>query len=156
MFSNLKVKLGLFFLLIIILSVSVIVLQEKESSSIKFKLITSTHTDLPWEFSSTNSTLEIKIGEVTNIEYNVKNLGDNKTSGIATFSYYPKELNPYMTKIDCFCYDTHTLEPGEKRKFVLTMMIDPKVTKDSKTKSLEEGIMQFIFFESENFKQKNS
>ena len=33
-------------------------------------------------------------------------------------------------------------------------MIDPKVTKDSKTKSLEEGIMQFIFFESENFKQK--
>ena len=89
-------------------------------------------------------------------EYIVINIGDKKTSGIAAFSYYPKELKPYMIKIDCFCYDTHTLEPGEKRKFVLTMMIDPKVTKDSKTKSLEEGIMQFIFFESENFKQKNS
>ena len=156
MFSNLKVKLGLFFLLIIILCVSVIILQKKENSFIRFKLITSTHTDLPWEFSSVNSTLEIKIGEVTNVEYIVKNLGDKKTSGIATFSYYPKELKPYMIKIDCFCYDTHTLEPGEKRKFVLTMMIDPKVTKDSKTKLLEEGIMQFIFFESENFKQKNS
>ena len=156
MFSNLKVKLGLFFLLIIIFCVSVIILQKKENSFIRFKLITSTHTDLPWEFSSANSTLEIKIGEVTNVEYIVKNLGDRKTSGIATFSYYPKELKPYMIKIDCFCYDTHALEPGEKRKFVLTMMIDPKVTKDSKTKSLEEGIMQFIFFESENFKQKNS
>ena len=156
MFSNLKVKLGLFFLLIIILSISVVTLQKEENLSIKFKLITSTHTDLPWEFSSANSTLEIKIGEVTNVEYIVKNLGDKKTSGIATFSYYPKELKPYVVKIDCFCYDTHTLEPGEKRKFVLTMMIDPKVTKDSKTKSLEEGIMQFIFFESENFKQKNS
>ena len=156
MFSNLKVKLALFFLLIIIFSISVINLQKKENSSIKFKLITSTHTDLPWEFSSVNSTLEIKIGEVTNVEYIVKNLSDKKTSGIAAFSYYPKELKPYMVKIDCFCYDTHTLEPGEKRKFVLTMMIDPKVTKDSKTKSLEEGIMQFIFFESENFKQKNS
>ena len=156
MFSNLKAKLGLFFLLIIILCVSVIILQKKENSFIKFKLITSTHTDLPWEFSSTNSTLEIKIGEVTNVEYIVKNLSDKKTSGIAAFSYYPNELKPHMIKIDCFCYDTHTLEPGEKRKFVLTMMIDPKVTKDSKTKSLEEGIMQFIFFESENFKQKNS
>ena len=93
---------------------------------------------------------------MTNVEYIVKNLGDKKTSGIAAFSYYPKELKPYMIKIDCFCYDTHILEPGEKRKFVLTMMIDPKVTKDSKTKLLEEGIMQFIFFESENFKQKNS
>ena len=156
MFSNLKVKLGLFFLLIIIFSISVINLQKKENLSIRFKLITSTHTDLPWNFSSANSPLEIKIGEVTNVEYIVKNLGDKKTSGIATFSYYPKELKPYMIKIDCFCYDTHTLEPGEKRKFVLTMMIDPKVTKDSKTKSLEEGIMQFVFFESENFKQKNS
>jgi len=156
MFSNLKVKLGLFFLLITIFSISVINLQKKENSSIRFKLITSTHTDLPWEFSSANSTLEIKIGEVINVEYIVKNLGDKKTSGIATFSYYPKELKPYMIKIDCFCYDAHTLEPGEKRKFVLTMMIDPKVTKDNKTKSLEEGIMQFIFFESENFKQKNS
>jgi len=156
MFSNLKVKLGLFFLLITIFSISVINLQKKENSSIRFKLITNTHTDLPWEFSSANSTLEIKIGEVTNVEYIVKNLGDKKTSGIATFSYYPKELKPYMIKIDCFCYDTHALEPGEKRKFVLTMMIDPKVTKDSKTKLLEEGIMQFIFFESENFKQKNS
>ena len=156
MFSNLKVRLGLFFLLIIILSIGVVTLQKKENSSIKFKLITSTHTDLPWEFSSADSTLEIKIGEVTNVEYIVKNLSDKKTSGIATFSYYPKELKPYMIKIDCFCYDTHTLEPGEKRKFVLTMMIDPKVTKDSKTKSLEEAIMQFVFFESENFKQKNS
>ena len=156
MFSNLKVRIGLFFLLIIILSIGVVTLQKEENSSIKFKLITSTHTDLPWKFSSANSTLEIKIGEVTNVEYIVKNLSDKKTSGIATFSYYPKELKPYMIKIDCFCYDTHTLEPGEKRKFVLTMMIDPKVTKDSKTKSLGEGIMQFIFFESENFKQKNS
>ena len=156
MFLNLKVKLGLFFLLIIIFSISVINLQKKENPFIRFKLITSTHTDLPWEFSSANSTLEIKIGEVINVEYIVKNLGDKKTSGIATFNYYPKELKPYMIKIDCFCYDTHTLEPGEKRKFMLTMMIDPKVTKDSKTKSLEEGIMQFIFFESENFKQKNS
>ena len=156
MFSNLKVRLGLFFLLIIILSIGVVTLQKEENSSIKFKLITSTHTDLPWEFSSANSTLEIKIGEVINVEYIVKNLSDKKTSGIAAFSYYPNELKPYMIKIDCFCYDTHTLEPGEKRKFVLTMMIDPKVTKDSKTKSLEEAIMQFVFFESENYKQKNS
>ena len=156
MFSNLKVRIGLFFLLIIILSIGVVTLQKEENSSIKFKLITSTHTDLPWEFSSADSTLEIKIGEVTNVEYIVKNLSDKKTSGIAAFSYYPNELKPHMIKIDCFCYDTHTLEPGEKRKFVLTMMIDPKVTKDSKTKSLDKGIIQFIFFESENFKQKNS
>ena len=156
MFSNVKVKLTLFFLLIIIFSISVITLQKKENSSIKFKLITSTHTDLPWEFSSVNSTLEIKIGEVTNVEYIVKNLSDKKTSGIAAFSYYPNELKPHMIKIDCFCYDTHTLEPGEKRKFVLTMMIDPKVTKDSKTKSMKEFTIQFTFFDYKEYKENKS
>lgn len=34
------------------------------------------------------------------------------------------------------------------------MMIDPKVTKDSKTNSVDEAIMQFIFFDSKNFKKK--
>ena len=55
--------------------------------SINFKLITSTHTNIPWDFKAVNSSIEIKIGEVTNIKYIVKNLSDKKTSGVATFAY---------------------------------------------------------------------
>ena len=117
--------------------------------SINFKLITSTHTDLPWEFKPVNSSIEIKIGEVTNVEYIVKNLSDKKTSGIASFAYYPKELDRYISKIECFCYEVKTLNPGEKDKYTLTMMIDPEVTKDIKTKSIKEAIMQFTFFNNE-------
>ena len=46
--------------------------------SINFKLITSTHTNIPWDFKAVNSSIEIKIGEVTNIKYIVKNLSDKK------------------------------------------------------------------------------
>ena len=96
------------------------------------------------------------IGEVTNIEYLVKNLSDKKTSGIASFSHYPKELDRYISKMQCFCHETKTLNAGEEEKYILTMMIDPKVTKDSKTKSIKEAIMQFIFFDSKNYKENNS
>ena len=36
-------------------------------NKINFKLIATTHTSLPWEFKPVNSSVDIKIGEVTNI-----------------------------------------------------------------------------------------
>tara|TARA_B100000965_G_C19572756_1_gene749898 strand:- start:154 stop:624 length:471 start_codon:yes stop_codon:yes gene_type:complete len=156
MFKKLKHKVFLIFIIsLIIFFVTILDLQQKDITSIKFKLITSTHKDLPWQFNTQNSSLKIKIGEVTNIEYTIKNLSNKKTSGIASFAFYPKELKTYITKIDCFCYEKQILNAGESRKFILTVMIDPEVTKDSKTNSLDEGIMQFIFFDTNNFKNIN-
>jgi len=157
MVKNLKYKISLLFILnLIIFLIIFFILQKKEILFIKFNLITSTHSDLPWEFSSANKFIKLKIGEVTNIEYTVKNLSNKRTSGIASFAFYPKELKPYINKIDCFCYDTQILDGGESKKFILSVIIDPAVTKDSKTKSVDEGIMQFVFFESKNFKENNS
>lgn len=126
------------------------------TNKINFKLITSTHSNLEWEFKPASTLKEVKIGEVTNIEYTVKNLGDKRTSGIASFSYYPRELDKYINKIECFCYDVKTLDPGEVVKYILTMVIDPEVTKNSNTKSIKEAIIQFTFFNSKNYKENNS
>jgi len=157
MIKNLKYKIGIIFVLnLIIFLIIFLFLQKKNILFIKFNLITKTHTDLPWKFTPINPPLKIKIGELTNIEYSVKNLSSKDTSGIASFALYPKELKPYIIKIDCFCYDIQKIKAGETKKFVLSMMIDPKVTKDSKTNSIDEAIMQFIFFDSKNFKKKES
>ena len=127
-----------------------------EFYSIKFKLITSTHSSLPWVFKPVNSSIEIKVGEIMNVEYIVKNLSSERTSGMASFAYHPKELAIYINKIKCFCNEVQTLEAGEEEKYTLTMMIDPKVTKDIKTKSIKEAIMQFTFFDSKNYKSNKS
>ena len=155
MFKNLKYKIGLLFILnILILFIILFIIQKKEITHIKFNIITSTHNELPWDFVTTNPSLELKIGKLTNIEYTVKNLSNKKKSGIATFSVYPNELKEFIVKVDCFCYDAQVLNAGESKKFILSVMIDPRVTKDSKTKSIDEGILQFIFFDSTNFKKK--
>ena len=97
-----------------------------------------------------------KIGEVVNIEYLVKSLSSKKTSGIASFVYYPKELSEYITKIECFCYEIQTLNAGEENKYTMTIFIDPEVTKDSKTKDVKEAIIQFTFFDSADYKEKKN
>ena len=95
-------------------------------------------------------------GEVTTIEYFVENLGDTTTTGIATFTYFPNHVGNYISKINCFCYGAQSLKPKQKDKFTLILLIDPEVTKDSKTKSVKEVTIQFTFFDYKEYKDKKS
>ena len=62
-------------------------------------------------------------------------------------------MSNYFTKLNCFCFDKQTLKAGENNKYLLVILIDPEVTKDSKTKDIKEVIMQFIFFDYDEFKK---
>ena len=90
------------------------------------------------------------------VEYVVENFGNKETTGIATFVYFPNELGDYISKINCFCYDAQTLQPNEKGKFILVILIDPEVTKDSKTKNIKEATIQFTFFDYKEYKEQKS
>ena len=116
-------------------------------------LITSVHPSLPWKFSTKEPNIIIKPGKVKTIEYIVENPSNRTTFGVATFQYHPKELGNYFTKLNCFCFDKQTLKAGENNKYSLVILIDPEVTKDSKTKDIKEVIMQFTFFDYDEFKK---
>ena len=92
-------------------------------------------------------------GEVISIEYQVENISDEGSTGIATFSYYPKSFGNYISKLNCFCYDAQNLGPKEKMKYAVVLLIDPKVTKDSKTKNVKEVTIQFTFFDYKKYKE---
>tara|TARA_B100001123_G_C14594695_1_gene743436 strand:- start:144 stop:548 length:405 start_codon:yes stop_codon:yes gene_type:complete len=123
---------------------------------ISINLLTSVHPKLSWHFKPVKPKINIKPGEVATVEYIVENFGNKKTTGIATFSYFPNELGNYISKINCFCYDAQTLQPNEKSKFTLVLLVDPEVTKDSKTNIIKEATIQFTFFDYKEYKENNS
>ena len=129
--------------LIFTLSVSIFFSEKNKNKNneIKIKLITSVHKDLPFKFETQKKSIVIKPGEVKTINYTVKNLSKNKTTGMATFQIYPSELKDFMTKMNCFCYEAQTLKAGEQEKYALVLLVDPNVTKN-----IKEAIIQFIFF----------
>ena len=123
---------------------------------ISINLLTSVHPDLPWNFRPVEPKILVKPGEVTTVEYIVENLGNTETTGIATFVYFPNQFGNYISKINCFCYDAQTLKPKQKDKFTLILLIDPEVTKNSKTKGIKEATIQFTFFNYKDYKEKKS
>ena len=126
------------------------------SKPILINLLTSVQPNLNWNFIPVKQKINIKPGEVNSIEYVVENLSEEKSTGIATFAYYPKEFGAYISKINCFCYAAQTLSPNEKNKFILVVLLDPEVTKDSKTKNIKEVTIQFTFFDYEKYKENKS
>jgi len=155
--KNLKFHFFLIFLLAIILFYFFIDQSQKEKNlvtePISINLLTSVHPNLPWNFKPVKQKVLVKPGEVTTIEYVVENLGDINTTGMATFAYFPKKFGTYVNKINCFCYDAQTLKPKQEKKFTLILLIDPEVSKDSKTKGIKEATIQFIFFDYKEYKK---
>tara|TARA_B100000586_G_scaffold73993_1_gene51896 strand:- start:308 stop:757 length:450 start_codon:yes stop_codon:yes gene_type:complete len=138
-----KLVLILSFFLIIIFAISIFLSKKNSGSNqaIKAKLITSVHKDLPFKFETEEENILIVPGEVKTINYTVKNLSEKSMTGTATFQVYPSELRDFMTKLNCFCYEEQTLKAGEKERYSLVLLVDPKVKKN-----IKEAIIQFVFF----------
>ena len=151
-----------FFIILIILAthfvnkIKKIEINPKIEKLITVNLLTSVHPSLPWSFKSIKKKILVKPGEVTTIEYIVENLGNQDTAGIATFAYFPKQFGKYISKLNCFCYDAQTLGSKEQGKYLVVLLIDPEVTKDSKTKNVKEVTIQFTFFNYKQYKESKS
>ena len=138
-----KLIIVLSFLLFTIFVISIFFSQKNDEGNqiIKLKLITSVHKDLPFKFETEEKNMLIVPGEVKTINYTVKNLSKKSMNGMATFQVYPSELKDFITKLNCFCYEEQSLKGGEKEKYSLDLLVDPKVTKN-----IKEAIIQFVFF----------
>ena len=150
----------IFFILLALIVYFFINKSQKEKKlvleSISINLLTSVHPKLSWRFQPITPQIIVEPGEVITIEYEVENLSERSSTGIATFAYFPSEFGNYINKINCFCYDAQNMKPKQKNKFVLVLLINPEVTKDSKTKDLKEATIQFTFFDYKDYKEKKS
>ena len=157
--SNIKLISIIVFLIVALLISYTVYTAQKNKNNLKalepisINLITSVHPSLPWTFKAIKSKVIANPGEVISIEYQVENTSDAKSTGLATFSYYPKSFGDYISKLNCFCYDAQDLGPKEKMKYNVVLLLDPKVTKDSKTKNIKEVTIQFTFFDYQKYKE---
>ena len=114
----------------------------------KMRFDTNINSSLDWKFYPEINTLDLKPGEVHTVKFNVENPSSQISSGSATFNVSPSQFGIYLNKIGCFCFEKQTLQPGEKKEFVLTFFLDPKVVDDNKTKNMSDVTLSFTFFSS--------
>ena len=96
----------------------------------------------PWDFKPGQRSVEVHPGELTTVMYEFQNTQNRRMSAQAIPSYAPQQASAHFNKLECFCFNQYTLEPGEKKSWPVAFVIDPKLSKDVKTITLS-----YTFFE---------
>jgi cytochrome c oxidase assembly protein subunit 11 len=96
----------------------------------------------PWDFKPAKRSVQVHPGELTTVMYEFQNVQNRRMAAQAIPSYAPAQAAPHFNKLECFCFNQYTLEPGEKKTWPVAFVIDPKLSKDVTTITLS-----YTFFE---------
>src|SRR3954462_15043144 len=96
----------------------------------------------PWDFKPAQATLQVHPGQLATVMYEFQNVQDRRMSAQAIPSYAPRQAASHFNKLECFCFNQYTLEPGEKKQWPVAFVIDPRLSKDVTTITLS-----YTFFE---------
>ena len=109
--------------------------------------------NLPWDFKAKKNVMDVKVGQVNKIEFEVLNYSDEPTAGVASFNVSPSSFGKYYSKLGCFCFERQELKAGEKATYVMTFYLDPEMVNDATVKNLEDVTMSYTFFSTDYYKQ---
>jgi len=96
----------------------------------------------PWAFKPAQRSVQVHPGELTTVMYEFQNVQNRRMAAQAIPSYAPHQAAAHFNKLECFCFQQYTLEPGEKKQWPVAFVIDPKLSKDVTTITLS-----YTFFE---------
>jgi cytochrome c oxidase assembly protein subunit 11 len=101
---------------------------------------------LPWKFEPEQTEIEVRIGEVVTVYYNVINQSARTTTGQAAYNVAPLTVGAYFQKINCFCFTEQTMAPGEKREMSVVFYVDPSLVDDHDNDGLQTITLSYTFY----------
>jgi cytochrome c oxidase assembly protein subunit 11 len=114
--------------------------------SITVRFDSNVAAGLPWRFEPERRTIDVKLGEVVTVYYQVINEAARVTAGQAGYNVSPSTTGIYFTKINCFCFTEQTMKPGEKRDMAVVFYVDPKLAEDAEQNNVKVITLSYTFY----------
>jgi cytochrome c oxidase assembly protein subunit 11 len=103
---------------------------------------------LPWRFEPEQTSIDVKLGEVVTVYYNVVNESQRETFGQAGYNVAPPTVGGYFDKINCFCFTEQNLKAAERREMAVVFYVDPSLAKDADQNDLNTITLSYTFYPS--------
>ncbi|MGX5775507.1 cytochrome c oxidase assembly protein [Methylorubrum zatmanii] len=120
------------------------------SAPLTVRFDTNVSKALSWRFQPEQSSVDAVPGQTATVFFKVTNTGSTPSTGIAVFNVQPELMGGYFVKVQCFCFDEHTLQPGESAEFPLVFYVDPALRKDPDIGDLSEMTLSYTYYPSKN------
>ncbi len=107
-----------------------------EQRSVTVEFVANLNQSMNWKFTPQTRMLEVKPGEIYEVNYVAKNLDALHVVGQAVPSVAPTVAARFFNKTECFCFTKQELEPGEERLMPLRFVVSPELPEHVRTISL--------------------
>ena len=97
---------------------------------------------MPWKFAPVQRSVRVHPGEMTQVDFDIRNDGNTTLVGQAIPSYGPKHGAAFVKKLECFCFKQQVLAAGESRRMPVQFVIDSALPASVNTLTLS-----YTFFE---------
>ena len=116
------------------------------SRTIQVRFDANVAPGVPWSFKPEKPVVELKLGENGLAFYTVKNESDRPVTAVATYNVTPHKVGPYFQKLECFCFQDRTLQPGESMELPVIFYVDPALAADRNVDEVTEVTLSYTFF----------
>ena len=101
--------------------------------------------DVPWTFKAEQHSQTVRIGASSIAFFKVKNTSEKPITARAAYNVSPESAGWYVRKLQCFCFNAQTLQPGQEAEFPVVYFIDPKFATDPETRDYNGITLSYTF-----------
>ena len=101
---------------------------------------------LPMEFRAEQVSQRVRIGETGMAFFDVTNTSDQPIQATAAYNVVPERAGPYFQKLQCFCFESQTIQPGETMKFPVQYFVAPEIATDRESRGVREITLSYTFY----------
>ena len=102
--------------------------------------------DLPMVFHAEQVSQRVRIGETGMAFFDVTNTSDQPIQATAAYNVVPERAGPYFQKLQCFCFDRQTMQPGQTMKFPVQYCVAPEIATDRESRGVREITLSYTFY----------
>ena len=117
--------------------------------TIKVRFETTKKRDKAWQFRPVQRQIELRIGETALVYFEAYNPTDRAVAIKAGYNVAPYNTGGYFKKIDCFCFQTQVLQPGERVMAPVSFYVDPGIVEDREARYVKSITLSYTLYETE-------
>lgn len=106
---------------------------------------------LPWTFQAEQVRQTVHVGETAIAFFRVTNTSDRPIAGTAAYNVVPESAGPYFLKLECFCFESQVLQPGESMEFPVQYFIDETIETEPEGRGINTITLSYTFYPTEGF-----
>lgn len=101
---------------------------------------------LPMTFRAEQVSQRVRIGDTGMAFFDVTNTSDRPIHATAAYNVVPERAGPYFQKLQCFCFEGQTIQPGQTVKFPVQYFVAPEIATDRESRGVREITLSYTFY----------